>query len=79
MTMKFRVLVRVDEDGVFVAECPLLPGRVSQGSSRAVTLANIREAIGGYLQSLKAPRRFDPFQPSTRRRWMSRFEGLATP
>ena len=32
--MKYRVLVEVDEDGVFVAEVPSLPGCVSQGASR---------------------------------------------
>ena len=62
MTMKFRVLVQVDEDGVFVAECPSLPGCVSQGSTRAEALANIQDAIGGYLESLKA--HGDPIPPA---------------
>ena len=53
MTMKFRVLIQVDEDGVFVAECPSLPGCVSQGATRAEALVNIQEAISGYLESLK--------------------------
>jgi antitoxin HicB len=50
--MKFRVLVEPDEDGVFVAECPLLPGCISQGQTRAEALTNIQDAIQGYLQSL---------------------------
>lgn len=52
--MRFRVIVEPDEDGVFVAECPSLPGCVSQGQTRAEALAGIREAIEGYLQSLDA-------------------------
>jgi antitoxin HicB len=51
--MKLRVLIEQDEDGVFVAHVPALPGCVSQGSSRNEALANIREAIAGYLESLR--------------------------
>lgn len=50
--MKFRVLVEPDEDGVFVAECPTLPGCISQGLTRAEALMNIKDAIAGYLTSL---------------------------
>ena len=60
--MKFRVRVDVDEDGVFVAEVPSLPGCVTQGSTRAEALANIREAIAAYLESLKA--HGEPIPPS---------------
>ncbi len=60
--MKFRVRVDVDEDGVFVAEVPTLPGCVTQGSTRAEALANIREAIAAYLESLKA--HGEPIPPS---------------
>lgn len=52
--MKFRVLLQQDEDGIFVAEVPSLPGCISQGDTRAAALANIREAIEGYLESLRA-------------------------
>jgi predicted RNase H-like HicB family nuclease len=51
--MKFRVLVEPDEDGVFVVECPTLPGCISQGPTRAEALANIADAIQGYLVSLE--------------------------
>ena len=51
--MKFRVIVQPDEDGVFVAECPTLPGCISQGETRQAALANIQDAIHGYLESLK--------------------------
>lgn len=50
--MKFRVLVEPDEDGVFVAECPTLPGCISQGGTREEALQNIKDAIAGYLTSL---------------------------
>jgi predicted RNase H-like HicB family nuclease len=51
--MKYRALIEQDEDGVFVAHVPALPGCISQGSSRNEALANVREAIEGYLESLR--------------------------
>ena len=51
--MKFRVLIEPDEDGVFVAECPTLPGCISQGKTRDEAIANIKDAIQGYLASLE--------------------------
>lgn len=51
--MQFRVLIESDEDGVFVATCPSLPGCVSQGKTREEARTNIQEAIEGYLTSLK--------------------------
>jgi predicted RNase H-like HicB family nuclease len=51
--VKFRVLIETDEDGVFVAECPALPGCVSQGKTREEAMANIQDAIQGYIESLK--------------------------
>jgi predicted RNase H-like HicB family nuclease len=50
--MNFRVVIEPEEDGIFVAECPALPGCVSQGHSRDEAIKNIREAIQGYLRSL---------------------------
>lgn len=52
--MKYRVIIEQDEDGVFVAEVPSLPGCISQGKTRGEALTNIREAITGYLESLEA-------------------------
>jgi predicted RNase H-like HicB family nuclease len=52
--MKYRVLIETDEDGVFVAEVPSLPGCVSQGATREEALVNIKEAIAVYLESLEA-------------------------
>jgi antitoxin HicB len=51
--MKYRILIEQDEDGVFVAQCPALPGCVSQGQTRNEALANIKDAISAYLESLK--------------------------
>ncbi len=51
--MKFRVHIEPDEDGVFVAECPNLPGCISQGATRGEAIANIKDAIAGYLASLE--------------------------
>ena len=51
--MRYRVDLEPDEDGVFVATCPTLPGCVSQGRSRAEAIANIREAIEGHLETLR--------------------------
>ena len=52
--MKYRVLIERDEDGVFVAQVPSLPGCVSQGMTRGEVLSNVQEAIEAYLESLKA-------------------------
>jgi len=43
--MKFTVTIDRDEDGVWVIECPAIPGCVSQGSTKEEALENIREAI----------------------------------
>ena len=51
--MRYRIIIEPDEDGVFVAECPALPGCVSQGNTRADALENIKDAIRGYLESLQ--------------------------
>lgn len=52
--MKYRVLIEQDEDGVFVAEVPSLPGCISQGRTRGEVTENIKEAIALYLDSLTA-------------------------
>lgn len=59
--MKFRVVIDQDEDGVFVAECSSLPGCISQGTTRADVLVNIKDAIVGYLESVK--KHGDPLPP----------------
>jgi predicted RNase H-like HicB family nuclease len=52
--MKDRALIEQDEDGMFVAEVPSLPGCISQGRTRAESIENVREAITVYLESLEA-------------------------
>lgn len=59
---KFRVLVEQDEDGVFVAEVPALPGCITQGSTRKEALANVQEAMELYIESLEAHE--DPIPPA---------------
>jgi predicted RNase H-like HicB family nuclease len=49
--VKFPVILTSGEDGFIVAECPILPGCVSQGKTREEALANIREAIELYLET----------------------------
>ena len=48
-----QVIVYPGEDGYWVVECPSLPGCVSQGKSRGEAIANIKEAIEGYVEALK--------------------------
>ena len=43
--MRFTVTIERDEDGIWVVECPSIPGCVSQGKTRQEALENIREAI----------------------------------
>ena len=43
--MKFLVTIDRDEDGVWITECPSIPGCVSQGNSKDEALRNIEEAI----------------------------------
>jgi predicted RNase H-like HicB family nuclease len=53
INMKFRIIIEQDEDNIFVAECPNLPGVVSQGKTREEAIKNVTDAIKGYLASLK--------------------------
>ncbi len=60
--MNYRILIEQDEDGIFVAECPSLPGCISQGTTRSEAIENIKDAIAGYIQSLK--KHNEPVPPS---------------
>ena len=51
---RYRVVIEQDEDGAFVAECPALPGCISQGKTRDEALGNIKEAIGAYIEALES-------------------------
>lgn len=48
--MKLSVTIDRDEDGVWVVECPSIPGCVSQGKTKEQAVKNIREAIALCLE-----------------------------
>ena len=52
-TMKFAVTLEQDEDGYIVASCPSLPGCHSQGKTDEEAITNIKEAIRGYIASMR--------------------------
>ncbi|NOZ06675.1 MAG: type II toxin-antitoxin system HicB family antitoxin [Chloroflexi bacterium] len=51
-----QVLIYPGEDDYWVAECPGLPGCISQGKTREEALVNIKEAIEGYIATLEEDR-----------------------
>lgn len=52
--MKFIVTLERDETGMIVAECPSIPGCISQGKTEEEAMANIREAIAACLEARAA-------------------------
>ena len=48
--MKFSVTLERGEDGVWIAECPSIPGCISQGSTRESAIENVRDAIKPCLE-----------------------------
>ncbi|MFQ6673095.1 MAG: type II toxin-antitoxin system HicB family antitoxin [Candidatus Tectimicrobiota bacterium] len=48
--MRFVVTVERDEDGLYVAECPAIPGCISQGKTEGEALENIKDAIRQCLE-----------------------------
>lgn len=48
-----QVILYPGEDGYVVAECPSLPGCVSQGRTREEAITNVREAIAAYVEALE--------------------------
>lgn len=48
--MDFITSITRDEDGMWIVECPAIPGCVSQGATRAEALENVREAIEACLE-----------------------------
>ncbi|HWG96557.1 MAG TPA: type II toxin-antitoxin system HicB family antitoxin [Nitrospira sp.] len=57
--MKLQVVVEQDEAGYFVAEVPALPGCLSQGKTHDEAIANVKEAIEGWLEVMEAKRVVD--------------------
>ncbi len=52
--MELPVILTPGEDGYLVAECPVIPGCISQGRTREEALRNIREAIELCLENREA-------------------------
>lgn len=48
-----QIIVYPGEDGYWVAECPSLPGCISQGKEKSAAITNIKEAIRGYIAALE--------------------------
>lgn len=48
--MKFNVTIDRDEDGVWIVECPAIPGCVSQGQTKEQALESVKDAIAACLQ-----------------------------
>ncbi|MBI4297456.1 MAG: type II toxin-antitoxin system HicB family antitoxin [Chloroflexi bacterium] len=72
--MKFAITLERDEDGFIVASCPALPGCHSQGRTKEEAIANIREAIQGYIASMR--KHGEPIPSITE---VDRFESGAEP
>jgi predicted RNase H-like HicB family nuclease len=47
--MKIRVILEKDESGFYVAEVPAMPGCLSQGRTKREAVANVKEAVAGWL------------------------------
>lgn len=58
-----QVVIYRGEDSYWVAECPSLPGCISQGKTKEEAIANIREAIEGYVATLEEDKL--PIPPET--------------
>jgi predicted RNase H-like HicB family nuclease len=60
-----QVIIFPGEDNFWVAECPSLPGCITQGKTKDEAISNMREAIEGYIMALKddnlpvPPEKFD--------------------
>ena len=53
MEAKRQVIIYEGEDGYWIAECPSLPGCISQGKTEDEATENIKEAISAYIEALK--------------------------
>ena len=49
----YRVIVERDEDGVYVARVPDLPGCATEGKTKKELMKNVKEAMQAYLEALK--------------------------
>lgn len=53
MKKYFKIMIEKDEDGIYIATVPELPGCVSDGKTKKQALKNVKEAIMAYLETLK--------------------------
>jgi len=60
--MKLRVVIEKDEEGFFTAKVPSLPGCLSQGNTEDQAIANVKEAIEGWLEVMESKRKIDKSQ-----------------
>ncbi|MFI5200998.1 MAG: type II toxin-antitoxin system HicB family antitoxin [Candidatus Kapaibacterium sp.] len=51
--MKYRIEIEQDEDGMFTASVPSLPGCISEGATRMEAIENVKDAAQGYIESLR--------------------------
>ena len=49
----YTFVIEQDEDGIFVASCPALPGCITQGEPFEEVTANVREALDVYIATLR--------------------------
>ena len=57
--MKLHVVLERDEAGYYVAEVPALPGCLTQGKTQEEALANVQEAVAGWLETMEAKTEYD--------------------
>jgi len=53
LELKFTVLIEANEEGGYTITVPSLPGCVTQGDTLEEAIENVREAIAGYIETLK--------------------------
>lgn len=52
-SIKYRVVIERDEDGMYLARVPDLPGCATEGKTRKELMKNVKEAIQAYIEALK--------------------------
>ncbi len=57
--MKLHVVIEQDEAGYYVAEVPALPGCLTQGKTKEEAIANIKEAVEGWLEVMESKQSFN--------------------
>ncbi|MCL5782698.1 MAG: type II toxin-antitoxin system HicB family antitoxin [Candidatus Thermoplasmatota archaeon] len=51
--MKYTIILEPDEEGGYTVTVPALPGCISEGDTKEEAIENIKDAISGYIESLK--------------------------